>query len=185
MKNTIFGPIIKIYIVIFILLDIFLILAFASKKTYNSNEFILKLNNEPFYYIYREYEKNVLFKNNKICSNQPKENTIYDNQSVNLELKEYEVKDNNNIRISGKFTNIISTKYQYNEVINPITMKIKKNNKIIYEGKYISDLTSLITEEGRYYIHLYITRKESTFKKVYTELSANFVYNRGKENDNK
>ncbi len=181
MKNTIIGPIIKIYIVLFTIINIFLIFIINTKTSYISNDFILMINNQPFNYIWREYEKNFIFKDSKICSNPPKENEIHDSDFIHLTFNEYEKYDNNNFRVTGNFSNIFNNSYNYKEVKNPTTMKIKKNNIIIYEGEFKNNITDLIKDEGRYYIHIYISRKENKFRKIYTELSANFTYKKDKK----
>ena len=53
-------------------------------------------------------------------------------------------------------------------------------NKVIYDGKYISDLSPYINEAGRYYIHIYSTRKDGLFTSVKTHISFNVIVGGGK-----
>jgi len=49
----------------------------------------------------------------------------------------------------------------YKEVNTNITrLKIKRKNNTIYDGKFISDISKYVNEEGRYYFHLYIRNQD-------------------------
>ena len=68
----------------------------------------------------------------------------------------------------------------YKLVTNSILkLEIKRKNKIIYNGDYISDLNNIINEKGRYFIHIYSTRKDGLLTSVNTHISFNVLVGGG------
>ena len=47
-------------------------------------------------------------------------------------------------------------------------------NKIVYEGKFKNDVTSLIIENGRYFFHVYTSHKRSSSPFAYMDTSLYF-----------
>ena len=50
---------------------------------------------------------------------------------------------------------------------------------MLYDGDYISDLSSIINEKGRYYIHIYSIRKDGLLTSVKTHISFNVIVGGG------
>ena len=58
-------------------------------------------------------------------------------------------------------------------------------DKTNYKGDYINDLSKYINEKGRYYIHIYSTRKDSLFVSVKTHISFNVIVGGGNRDNKK
>lgn len=167
-------PFIKYFIFIFTFINILLILFLNHSEAYDSNEFILTLNNQRLNYIYREKYDNILI-HNYSENTETGTNSFLKNNEMLLDIHEYEVYNKNNYRVSGSFSNYKSAYYDYKEVNNIYRIKIKKNNKILYDGEYKKDLSDNLNTQGRYFLHLYFERKINLFSSVKTELSINFT----------
>ena len=68
----------------------------------------------------------------------------------------------------------------YKRVTNStLKLEIKRKNKVIYAGDYINDLSNIINEKGRYFIHIYSTRKDGLFTSIKTHISFNVLVGGG------
>lgn len=54
--------------------------------------------------------------------------------------------------------------------IIPYQMVIQSKDKVLYKGKYISDLSEYVKEEGRYYFTLYLKIKNKLFETTKTKI---------------
>ena len=175
--NNIFQPFIVFGIILFIVAAAAsMLFAQGSSSNYYSNEFLVSLNNEKARFIYKETFNNKVTKENHDVGENYQDTIITKGSNVLLNFKEYEIYDINNLRVNGTFYNKLSEeRHEYKLVKNNIKIKIKKDNAVLYEGEYIEDLTSYFREAGRYYIHIYNTRKEHG-NKIFTDLSMTLLY---------
>ena len=66
--------------------------------------------------------------------------------------------------------------YIYEKVdYSKIELEIKRTDKILYSGDYIADISNYLNENGRYYIHIYVNRKDGWFSGVKTHFSFNVI----------
>lgn len=63
------------------------------------------------------------------------------------------------------------------------TMQIYRKNKLIYDGEFISDVTDYISEQGRYYFHIYGKRKAGIISNVKSHLAFNVIVGGGNYED--
>jgi hypothetical protein len=90
-------------------------------------------------------------------------NIIFAQEKYILNLKEYECINNdkgNNVKVSCGHDALSETKNEV-RLINT-KMNIAYQNKIIYEGDFIPDVTKYIKEPGKYIFNIKNTRKEIT-----------------------
>lgn len=112
---------------------------------------------------------------NKVIQN----NTDYFNKIVRsdnyfLEIKEYEVYDKFGHRESYVG---IEKNEELREVLDyNKTMMIQKDGKIIYNGEFKNDITDIITENGRYYFHVYTKQKRTSSPFGYSKTSLHFCF---------
>ncbi len=174
--NSIFKPFL-IYILVVFIAFVLCVLYFSqlSGDKYKSNEFLVSLNNQKLNYIYREKYNNKVAKESYDLSNDYKDTVIIHSEKMWLDFKEYEIYDINNLKVNSGFNNNVNSEhYTYKLVNNKVKIKIKKDNKILYNGNYIPDISNYTKEIGRYYLHIYIDRIENS-NKVNTDLSMTFI----------
>ena len=100
---------------------------------------------------------------------------------IQLNVDEYEVYYKSGGRKANTNGWLRQDNLDYKKVNSPDkNIQIKRMNKIIYDGKYISNLSPYINEEGRYYVHIYSTRKDGLFTSVKTHISFNVIVGGGK-----
>lgn len=183
--SSIFRPFITFFVLLFIVFII--VFAYFNQSTgsnYRSNEFIVSINNVKLKYAYRERFNNKISKEGFDFGNDYQDILIYKENIMLLNFEEYEAYDKNSFKVNGGFNNSISSKkYTYKAVNNNPKIKIKKNGKTLYDGNYISDISNYLQENGRYYLHIYIERKENSAT-VKTDLSMTFlITDKEKKND--
>ena len=107
-------------------------------------------------------------------------NEIDLSDKMNLKVNEYEVYYKNGMRKNDTNGWLKDNNLNYKLVTNSILkLEIKRKNKIIYNGDYISDLNNIINEKGRYFIHIYSTRKDGLLTSVNTHISFNVLVGGG------
>lgn len=107
-------------------------------------------------------------------------NEIELSDKMNLKVNEYEVYYKSGMRKSNKNGWLREDDLNYKLVTNSkLKLEIKRKNKIIYNGNYISDLSNIINENGRYFIHIYSTRKDGLLTSVKTHISFNVLVGGG------
>ena len=108
-------------------------------------------------------------------------NKVELSDNIKLEIDEYEVYYKSGNRKSDTNGWLRQDNLDYKKVNSQNkSIQIKRMNKVIYDGKYISDLSPYINEAGRYYIHIYSTRKDGLFTSVKTHISFNVIVGGGK-----
>lgn len=177
--SEIFYPFKRILIICLIVLFILLSYVILRNGFYDQNLFEIKLNDVLMVGNYTEkISNNILIKFDREGNN-------YTNKSVNrvslqdnmlLQINEYEVYNEHDRRVPGDDYWVKLDDFIYKEVnYSKIRLEIKKSNQILYNGNYIENITPYINETGRYYIHIYINRKDGWFSGVKTHFSFNVI----------
>lgn|GEM_PF-3163341 len=169
-----------IFAIIFILMFSFLSNMYSY---YDKNSFKIELNKIPMKCYYDEkYNNTFLLKagTNSYNNLDNEINRVDLKQSMILNINEYEVYYKNGMRDSDTTGWYFGEEYNYKEIFNSkIKIKIKRKNKVIYEGEYIKDLNKYIYEKGRYFIHIYVTRKAGPLSSVRTHITFNVIVGGG------
>lgn len=187
--NSGLGSVIKSYknlfFVLSILLIVFMLFSMYLTNSYNQNAFEVYLNGKLMRFFYTEKYNNGFLTlsnhagniyGNDIFNYQP--NTIDFKDKIELIINEYEVYNSSGIR--RPYNKIYGDNWTYKKIDNTnIKLEIKRMNKIIYNGGFISDLSPYIYEKGRYYIHIYSTRNDNLFTSVKTHISFNVIVGGG------
>lgn len=194
MLSEIFKPIIKTLIIGLVIL---LFLLFNFDNNYAHNTFEIFVNNKKIYAAYYEnYYRGIIpflfgtVNNVKVTANdvEPVVNNLDLSDGFILDIKEYDVY----LKITGKRSLNKRTWYMENtkdydfkqRSLSETKLIIKRKNKILYEGKYIRDISKYIDESGRYFCQAIIIRKENFYTKITTHISFNFIVGGGNyEND--
>lgn len=174
----------KIFFILAIVEIVVLFSFFTSLySAYDKNLFVINMNNIDMSCYYTEKYTNGILINASSSGYNSVENRVNmidlsDNMILNIE--EFEVYYASGYRkptTDGWYKN---KSLRYKEV-NDSNMKlqIKRKNEIIYEGPYIKNLSSIINEKGRYFIHIYVTRKNNFISSVKTHISFNVVVGGG------
>lgn len=175
----------KLFFVIFILFILVILFTNYINNRYNQNTFEVYLNGQEMRFFYTENYNNfflTLSNNagnkyvNNIVNNQP--NSVDLTSKIELIINEYEVYNPSGIRRS--YNNAYIDNWTYKKIDNAnIKLEIKRMDKIIYNGEFISDLSPYINEKGRYYIHIYSTRTDVLFTSIKTHISFNVIVGGG------
>lgn len=180
MLSEIFKPIGKLIIIAFVE---FIILFFNLNNRYDRNAFKIKINNHEMYAYYAEQYRSVIFpflldSRNSIHSPnsiQPVINEIPYDSNMQLELKEFQTYNKKNERESSDGW-YFSSNYVYKEVkVGDTYLLIKRKNKILYEGKYISNISKYIIEPGRYFFQIKVGRNTNFYTSVKTHINFNVI----------
>lgn len=182
-----FSEIIKPVKVLFIFLIIEFIFIFVFftllYSSYNKNLFEVKLNDILMNCYYSEKYTNGILINTRISGYNSVENRINEiqlNSPIKLDVNEYEVYYKNGHRKANTNGWLREHNLNYTQVKNSkIKIKIKRKNNVLYDGEYIRDLSNIINEKGRYYIHIYSVRKDGLFINVKTHISFNVIVGGG------
>lgn len=181
--NEIIKPFKYLFIVIiveFVLCSSFFIGLFSS---YDKNLFEVSVNNVLMNCYYSEkYNNGFIIQANTQGYNSVENriNSVDLSNNMKLDLKEFEVYYKSGSRKSDTNGWLRQNNLEYKQIDNhKINMEIKRMNKTIYDGEFISDLSSYLNENGRYYIHLYTTRKDGIFTSVKTHISFNVIVGGG------
>lgn len=175
-----FKILIIILVIEFLITFIFLTNLYSI---YDKNIFEIKLNNSIMNCYYSEKYTNGLFikaGSSGYNSTETRINEIQLIEPIKLEINEYEVYYKNGYRKTNNSGWFKDDKLNYSLVENSkLKLVIKRKNKVLYDGDYISDLSDIINEKGRYYIHIYSTRKEGLLISVKTHISFNVIVGGG------
>lgn len=174
--------------IIFIIMIIEIILCFSFFTSlfsaYDKNLFEISLNGKLMKCYYSEEYKNSFFIQASTESYNSVDNMINKielSDNIKLEVNEYEVYYKSGNRKSDTNGWLRQDNLDYKKINSQDkSIQIKRMNKVIYDGKYISDLSPYVNEEGRYYIHIYSTRKDGLFTYVKTHISFNVIVGGGK-----
>ncbi len=175
----IFYPLKWILIIFLVILFILLSYVILRNGIYDQNLFEIELNNEI---MAGNYTENI---SSNLLVHFSDEGDNYSNKSLNkvalndkmiLKINEYEVYNNAGRRVSADDYWVKLEGFTYKRVdYSKIKLEIKRMNKILYSGDYITDISNYLNEKGRYYIHIYINRKDSWFSGVKTHFSFNVI----------
>lgn len=180
--TNIFQPLKFLFIVLLIEI-LFLFFLFSNlSSNYNKNMFEIKINDNLMGCYYEEQENilGITIAGTGGYNNAyQKKNSINLEDNMNLTIKEFEVYYRSGRRKENPEGWKMNDKLSYKEVNNSITIEIKRLNKVIYRGKYINNLDDYINKKGRYYIHIYINRKESISSNIKTHIAFNVVVGGG------
>lgn len=174
------------YLFIVMLVEILVWFTFFTNfySNYDKNLFEISLNGKLMNCYYTEkYNKDFFIHANSEGYNSVENriNKIEMSNEMQLNVDEYEVYYKSGYRKTNTNGWLKQDNLDYKKVNSEDkSIQIKRMNKIIYDGKYISDLSSYINEEGRYYIHIYSTRKNGLFTSVKTHISFNVIVGGGK-----
>ena len=164
----------------FVILIVFFTMLYSS---YDKNLFVITLNNvEMSCYYSEKYTNGFLINASSSGYNsvENRVNTIDLNDNMILNVKEYET-----YYKSGKRKVEVSGWYKDDSLIykqvegSDLKLKVKRKNEIIYDGEYTSNLSTIIKEKGRYFIHIYSTRKNGFLSSVKTHISFNVIVGGG------
>ena len=181
MLSEVFKPIGKLIIIGIIE---FFILFFNLNNIYDRNAFKVSINNQKLYVYYSEQYRSVIFPflldaRNSIHSPNavtPVINEIKYSNNIELNLKEFEVyhkKSNTRDSADGWY---FSSKYNYKETsMQDVKLIIKRKGTILYNGDYIKNISSYITEPGRYFFQVKSSRKINFYTSVKTHMNFNVI----------
>ena len=186
MNNTI-SEIIKPIKYLFIALTIEFVIVFtfftALYSNYDKNLFEIELNGQKMNCYYSEKYNNGFLTNASSSGYNNTENRVNEidlTTNTLLDIKEYEVYYKNGTRKKDTNNWLKEDNLDYKKVTDSnIQIEIKRMNKVLYKGKYINNLNEYINEKGRYYIHIYSTRKENLFTSIKTHISFNVIVGGG------
>jgi hypothetical protein len=180
------SEIFKIFKHLFLILIIVLIISFSfftlKYSGYDMNIFEININGTPMNCFYSEkYNSAFLVQAQTSSLNDvdPAINSIELEDTMNLEIDEYEVYYKSGRRKEDTTGWHRDDGLNYVKVDNDVKIEIKRMNKVLYDGKYINDLSKYINEKGRYYIHVYSTRSAGLFTSVKTHISFNVIVGGG------
>ena len=97
------------------------------------------------------------------------------NNQMFLNLKEYEAYSSSGFQVDVDdwwFNN----SFEYKEINSNIErLVIKRKNNILYDGKYIENVSKYVNESGRYFFHIYSKKKINLFVSIKTHISFNVI----------
>lgn len=179
--------IVKPFKIIFIFAIVEFVILFSFFTTlyssYDKNLFVINMNDIDMSCYYSEKYTNGILVNatsSGYNSVENRVNMIDLNDNMILNIEEFEVYYANGHRkpsVDGWYKD---ESFKYKKVNDSdMKLQIKRKNKIIYEGPYIKNLSSIINEKGRYFIHVYVTRENNFISSVKTHISFNVVVGGG------
>lgn len=181
--SEIIKPFKLLFIILIVEFLLFFIFFTALYSSYDKNLFEVKLNNTIMSCYYsEEYTNGILINAGSSGYNSVEKriNEIELNSPIKLDVNEYEVYYKNGYRKADTNGWLRENDLDYSLVKNhKLKLIIKRKNEILYEGNYISDLSDIINEKGRYYIHIYSTRKDGLLTSIKTHISFNVIIGGG------
>lgn len=167
---------------------LFILLLFNVSNKYYSNTFKITVNNQDIYVQYYERYKRGLIPlifgtfNSKELSNDvtPIVNNVEFTKPFKLSIKEYEVywKKHEDRAYKNPTWNFYDN-FKYKETFSKANIVIKRKNKVLYNGKYIEDISDYVNEKGRYFFNVTVTRKDNFYSTVITHISFNIIVGGG------
>lgn len=155
----------------------------AMYSSYDKNLFTITLNDIEMSCYYSEKYTSGVFTHATSSGYNAVENRVNSidlKDTMNLKVEEYEVYYKNGQRKQNTNGWYKDDSLVYKKVNNSnLRLQIKRKNSIIYEGKYIEDLSTILKEKGRYFIHIYSTKNNHLFSSVKTHISFNVVVGGG------
>ena len=165
-----------------ICLFVFIFILLAYNNSYFKNVFSIKINDVSINARYLSEFSELLFVKNtsegRLYNYGSESELFYEipkSDKYTLSLNEYELYDKFGHRDSFSDNNRGDSLKEVTSSTN--NMKIERMGKVLYEGPFLSDISNFITEEGRYYFHIYnkSKRKSTPFARVNTMLTFNVL----------
>ena len=172
-------------LILFLVIEFFLCFSFfiIQYSSYDKNLFEITLNGMEMKCYYTEKYTNGLLINTGVSSYNSVEKEINEidlNKDIILNINEYEVYYKSGGRKRDTNGWLKQDNLNYKKVNNSnMRLEIKRKNKVLYKGNYTSNLSSIINEKGRYYIHIYSTRKDGILTSIKTHISFNVIVGGG------
>ena len=169
------------YFIIGLIIEFLVIFCFftALYSSYDKNVFEIKINGNLMKCYYSEKYKSAFIlgaTSSGYNSLETEINRVELSDNIKLEVNEYEVYYKNGTRKENTNGWSKDDDLDYRKVKpQDISIQIKRMNKVLYDGKIISNLSEYINESGRYYIHIYSTRKNNFFTSIKTHISFNVI----------
>lgn len=167
------------YIFITIIIIVSFMMIYFVNSDYN-DKFVIIINDVELTARYdSEYVKYLLKRHggsnyNRIISNNSDYfNKIKKSSTYILEVKEYEAYNRFGHRESYELTFNQDLKEVFD---NNKTMMVQKDGRIIYDGDFKNNITDIISENGRYYFHVYSKQKRPTSPLGYSKASLHFCF---------
>lgn len=148
----------KNYIYILIVILIINLGSLIIFMMYDQSEILIELNNRPVSFSYNESYHNYLsiFKGER-------EKNVFSSKKLNYI---------NRMQLEDSFLlKVVINKIPKNNIDRLV---IKKENSVFYDGGFREDLSDIINQYGRYYIHLYMTEYTGTLKLTKTKWHFSF-----------
>ena len=155
----------------------------AYSSYYNQNIFTISLNGKEMNCYYTEkYNNSFLVRARKegynSVSNRLNEIPLEDIMELNVLEQEVYYKNGNRKLDVVNWKKDAQLEYKTVDT-SKIQLEIKRMNKVLYKGNFKKDISKYINEKGRYYIHIYVTRKDGFFTTIKTHISFNVVVGGG------
>ncbi len=141
--------------------------------TINNQELIARYDSEYVKYFLKRYGGSNYNISISSDDNSGYFNKLAKSDNYYLDIKEYEA--------YNKFGHRESYEPFFNQELREVfddnkTMMVQKDEKIIYEGNFKNDITDIITEDGRYYFHVYTKQKRPSSPFGYSKTSLHFCF---------
>jgi hypothetical protein len=182
MLSEIFKPFIKMLLIGIVL---FMLLSFNWNASYYVNTFTVTINNKELYvYFHEKYKRGLIplifgAESGYNSSNNisPIVNEVKYNNKIILDISEYEVYEKKtNDRLKRKVNFGAEDYYVYKNIKNhKMRLIIKRQDKVLYDGDYIKDISKYVTEPGRYYFQTYVYRNDNFYTTITTRMSFNVI----------
>ena len=176
--NNGLNLVLKYVILVVSIIVLFILLASNANEKYN-NAFKVTFNDKVMYATYDSVyvEVFLLRDGGSKVAIEPENKSIFNkigkSDKYIMDLNEYEL-----YNVFGVRTTFYNNKLKYfklKEVFDDNkTMMIQKDGKTIYEGEFKRDVTSFITENGRYYFHIYTKQKRNSSIFAFSKTSIHF-----------
>jgi hypothetical protein len=177
-------------ILIFGLIEFIILFCFTTswQGAYPKTIKILKINDkDAFFYATEVYQSYALpiYTSSEVSSygtggESYETNNLNKESKIHLSIEEYE-EYYMGMRTKNNAPNAIRNKNcDYKKVrSNDMQLKIFRKGKTIYDGPFINDITNIINEKGRYFIHIYLKRTPSFGTSIKTHISFNVIVDGG------
>lgn len=178
--NEGFKIIFKFTFLAIIIISSFIIMYYAEEDyknkfdiTINNKEITARYDTEYIKYIFKRYGGSTYTKSISSDNNEDYFNKIARTKNYYLDIKEYEA--------YNRFDQRQSYEPFFNQKLKKIfnnkkTMMVQKDGRVIYEGEFKNDIIDIISENGRYYFHVYVKQKESSSLFAYSKFSLHFCF---------
>jgi hypothetical protein len=177
-------------IFIFILIEVIVLASFMAmaQGSYDKTMKVVKINNEGISLFSTESYRDFIFPiyamsevdTYGIFGKGYGRNELSSSSKIILTVDEYEVyyrgiRINYNLPIGTIDKSLDFKKVDYSKM----QLKIQRKNKVIYDGEFKKNITEYVSEKGRYFIHIYVNRKNDFHSTIKTHISFNIIVDGG------